>query len=196
MSESSEAKPQAAGEGEVGFFAEPGLGGWAGLVRGGGRVWTGHQPYLWHAGVLAKSLTADAVVGGEGGDGFCDLLVDHDTHDAGVIELPMRAGDRWGVRAVRLGRCRADVPLGMQPAMGVDGAIEVLAGARGWAEDAGAEVGRLIEALDGAGRGHGDLAGQLAAVTGAMRGRWVRGEVTAVRSTGLWGGAHGQTPRA
>ncbi|MEM1209907.1 MAG: hypothetical protein AAGI54_11635 [Planctomycetota bacterium] len=162
--------------------AEPTLDRWAGLVADGGRVWTGHQPYLWHPGILAKYIAGDAVAST---DGVVDLVVDHDTHDAGVIELPTRVGKRWGVRRLRLGPCRADVPLGMQPGMGADGAIAALRGAADDAESAGARVARLVEAFDQVGRGHATLADQMAAVLAWLRTRWVVAPVDTVRSTTL-----------
>lgn len=166
--------------------AEPALERWLKLDGGKTRVWTGHQPYLWHSGILAKYIACDAATPGVG---FVDLVVDHDTQDAGVIELPTRDGDRWGVRRLRLGPCRVDVPLGMQPAMGVDGVIEALRGASREAASAGVDLDRLIDAFDTAGRGHDSLAHQMAGVVADLRKRWVAGPTTSAMSSAMWGDA-------
>src|SRR5690606_23987135 len=58
-------------------------------------VMTGHQPALWHCGVLAKFLAADAAARALGA-APATLLVDQDVGDPAAVRRPERGPDgRW-----------------------------------------------------------------------------------------------------
>ena len=100
---------------------EPPLGDWPRLA-GGKPIVTGHQPWLWHPGILAKYLAADAaMVGFALGDGtpLRHVVVDQDVQDATRLALPVRDGEALRVHHTRLGPARVDVPTGCQPAVGL-----------------------------------------------------------------------------
>lgn len=49
---------------------------------------TGHQAGLWHAGILAKYLAADALASSIAGAAWSHLVVDQDINDAGALPAP------------------------------------------------------------------------------------------------------------
>lgn len=74
---------------------------------------TGHQPWLWHPGILAKFLAAAAQAKRLGGQAL-HLVVDHDVHPALELEIPRREGERLGVQRVVLARQLPAVPVACQ----------------------------------------------------------------------------------
>lgn len=62
-----------------------------GLPTGGPVVLTGHQAGIWHAGILAKWLLADAIARATGAAAAA-ILVEQDTNDAGDIAYPALVG--------------------------------------------------------------------------------------------------------
>ncbi|MBB6440404.1 hypothetical protein HNQ78_000125 [Phycisphaera mikurensis] len=104
-------------------------------------VWSGHQPGLWHPGILTKLLLADALSGAAGGPPAVWLVVDHDEAEPLSFGVPTRRGDRLGSARVRLGRERPGVPPGCRepappPELG-----------SAWPADAALPPGRLEAAL-------------------------------------------------
>ena len=96
---------------------EPPLGDWTRLA-GGKPVVTGHQPWLWHPGILAKYLAADAAMAASlPGVPLRHVIVDQDVQDALRLALPVREGEQLDVHQSRLGPGRVDVPTGCQPAV-------------------------------------------------------------------------------
>jgi len=85
-------------------------------------VGSGHQPVLWHPGLLAKAIAQAALAEAIGGGTF-RLTVGHDELDPLAIDLPVRAADGGlGVRTVRLGAVHRDVVVDEQtPARPPDG---------------------------------------------------------------------------
>jgi len=75
---------------------------------------TGHQPWLWHPGILAKFLAAAAQARRFGGQAL-HLVVDHDVHPALELEIPRHQGEWLSVRKVALGPQDAAVPAACQP---------------------------------------------------------------------------------
>ena len=59
-----------------------------GLPEHGPLVMTGHQAGLWHAGILAKYLAADALASHAPGGAWCHVVVDQDVNDAGALAVP------------------------------------------------------------------------------------------------------------
>lgn len=62
---------------------------------------TGHQPTLWHPGILAKYLAADAFAQHMNGTTF-QVVVDHNPLGPLAIDLPTREQDALGVRRLTL----------------------------------------------------------------------------------------------
>jgi hypothetical protein len=91
-----------------------------GLPERGPLVMTGHQAGLWHAGILAKYLAADALARLAPAGAWSHVVVDQDINDAGALAVPTsdlrRAAIRLAPRSV--GRVTA-----MQPASARTGAM-------------------------------------------------------------------------
>ncbi|MEM8835786.1 MAG: hypothetical protein AAGD00_08195 [Planctomycetota bacterium] len=86
--------------------AEPALGAWAELVCAGARsprIVVGHQPGLWHPGVLAKYFAAHALAQATGGN-VTHLVADQDTGDPLSIDVPVRGApdNPWSLRVEQL----------------------------------------------------------------------------------------------
>ncbi len=79
-------------------------------------VWSGHQPGLWHPGILAKLLLADALVDAAGAKPPVWLVVDHDEVEPLSFDVPTLRNERLGVARVRLERERPGVPPACRPA--------------------------------------------------------------------------------
>ncbi|MEM9882890.1 MAG: hypothetical protein AAF800_08230 [Planctomycetota bacterium] len=90
-------------------------------------IWTGHQAFLWHPGILTKYLAAEAVsrrAGSPGSPGvaFGNVVVDQDVYDPLSVTLPRRDSaqpDRLMAQRFSLGPVVQDVPPHMQPAVKV-----------------------------------------------------------------------------
>ena len=98
-------------------------------------LWTGHQPWPWHPGILAKYLAVDAACSAarsrDPAAAPCiNLVVDHDAHDTLRLTVPVRDASEtrdvaWRPHTLQLAPTRPDVPPGCQPA--VDNALVVRA---------------------------------------------------------------------
>jgi len=75
---------------------------------------TGHQTFLWHPGILAKYMAADALATSTGGTAW-HVVVDQDVHDASTLELPTVRDGRLEVHRLKLGRDQPNLSLGFQP---------------------------------------------------------------------------------
>ena len=62
---------------------------------------TGHQPSLWHPGILAKDLAADAFARHLGGSAL-HVVVDYDEVALPVLDVPMVEGRQISVKPLRL----------------------------------------------------------------------------------------------
>ncbi len=91
----------------------------------------GHQTECWHAGILAKSLWAQALAAREGAQAV-HLVVDQDAFDGMPVEWPWRRPDGWwGVRGHRFGpggdacagRCAAFRPAAVEAGEGTTPAV-------------------------------------------------------------------------
>ncbi len=87
-------------------------------------IWTGHQLSLFHPGIVAKYLAAEAVSSRAMPDApaFCNVVVDQDVYDPLTLTLPRRDAedrDRLSTQRYPIGRVYADIPVGMQPAIAV-----------------------------------------------------------------------------
>ena len=70
-------------------------------VRTAPLIATGHQPTLWHPGILAKYLAADAVAKRVGA-GVINVVVEHNPIGPLSIDVPMQQGERLSVRHILL----------------------------------------------------------------------------------------------
>ena len=68
-------------------------------ASGDAPVWSGHQPGLWHPGILAKLLLADALAEAAGAKTPMWLVVDHDEVEPLSFDAPTKRGERLGSRA-------------------------------------------------------------------------------------------------
>jgi hypothetical protein len=79
---------------------------------------TGHQPTLWHPGILAKYMAVSACAERHG-LAMANVVVDQDVADINGFDVPMRYSDgALGSRRIELRREQPprDLPLGWQPA--------------------------------------------------------------------------------
>ena len=87
--------------------------GFAGPTMTDAIIATGHQPQLWHPGILAKYV-ATAHAARSLRTQTLHLIVDQDVHDAWSLNLPTRHGDRLDVIHTRLALTDPNVPAGCQ----------------------------------------------------------------------------------
>ena len=87
---------------------------------------TGHQAWLWHPGILAKDLathhlathhlaTRQSSSQNSTETAAVHLVVDHDTHDALQLPVPVCEGDTLRRLILSLGPEQPDIPTGMRP---------------------------------------------------------------------------------
>lgn len=134
-------------------------------------VATGHQPWLWHPGILAKYVAAAGAASQWGGQAL-HLVVDQDVHPALELEVPQRNEDRLSVHKVTLGLQDARVPAACQPPADPRHVQQALSKLRGEAEEsvvAGLE--RLRAAFTDLPECE-NLAEQLAVVLTRLMARW------------------------
>lgn len=175
----------------LGLTIEPVAGAWRGLVSGrrahawSGRfreqsglpagvpvVMTGHQPVLWHPGILAKYLAAGSAAGAVGGSAAW-VVVDQD--EIGAVEVRYPRVERGVPRAGRVVLSEGGAGESHAAGRAVIGDVSALRAVAGdGASRAGlatAEVGegieRIARALEEARAGAGNLAEQVA---GALAG--------------------------
>lgn len=107
---------------------------------------TGHQPWLWHPGILAKYIAAanaalrlDATP--------LNLVVDHDIHDTQKLAVPIKCGHRMDILTIQMSAYQAEVPSGCQPAANVSAVIDKLVHIRNHHSEAlQVDLAPLIEA--------------------------------------------------
>lgn len=75
---------------------------------------TGHQPWLWHPGILAKDL-AMAAAAKRLHAGILHVVVDQDDCEALRVELPVRRNDLLSIEKLDLANYDRAVPTGCQP---------------------------------------------------------------------------------
>jgi len=75
---------------------------------------TGHQPWLWHPGILAKDLAANTAARRFNAEPI-HLVVDQDSLDEIMIEVPIMKGRNLSAERVVLVSCQPTVPLCCQP---------------------------------------------------------------------------------
>lgn len=111
-------------------------------------IWTGHQLSLFHPGIVAKYLAADAV-SAQVGVSFRNIVVDQDVYDPLRLTVPGRdaaAPKRLRSQTLTLGRIQPEIPVGMQPAVSFEQIEQQLTR---WPADCGIDVARLREAFVG-----------------------------------------------
>jgi len=81
-----------------------------------GVIATGHQPWLWHPGILAKYVAAGAFARSRGLRA-AHVVVDTDLIAGLTLDVPVLRGRRLGVHRVRLASVRVDRPTVVQPAV-------------------------------------------------------------------------------
>lgn len=80
------------------------------------RIATGHQPWFWHPGILAKYMMTSAVADAVGGVSI-DVVVDQDTVASLAVECPVVSDGRIRIDSFDPIKCDPDIPLGMQGAL-------------------------------------------------------------------------------
>lgn len=136
-------------------------------------VMTGHQAQVWHPGILAKYLAADALVA-IAGAAAAWVVVDQDTNPPGIVRLPVRrAGASNGQRRLRVEtwaidpsgeREHGDIPTSRQPALR-PGPAPALNDGEVWAAPG---VATGIEAIRGAMHRHAQAPCAAKQVAGAL----------------------------
>jgi hypothetical protein len=86
---------------------------------------TGHQPTLWHPGILAKYLAAHHAAAQAGGQMF-HIIVDQDVVDPTTLEVPIRNGSNLSTHQILLGKSNAEIPIGVQKPIDSEKAIAAL----------------------------------------------------------------------
>jgi hypothetical protein len=86
---------------------------------------TGHQPYLWHPGILAKDMAATRAASLHAAQTL-HVVVDHDTQPALQLEVPRQSEHRLWRDRLALSAAYHAVPAGFQPPVEVGAAIENL----------------------------------------------------------------------
>ncbi len=90
-----------------------------------GIIMTGHQPWLWHPGILAKDIAAAAAAERFDAQAI-HLVVDQDVLDQIDIELPIQRGHALAARRVVLAPCLPMVPIGVQPPADAEAIVQRL----------------------------------------------------------------------
>lgn len=114
-------------------------------LPGAAPVWSGHQPGLWHPGILAKLLLADVLSAAETGPAPVWLVVDHDNVEPLRFDVPTRRGDHLAAVSLKLGAEAPGVPPGCRracPAPEPDDLANI------WPVAAAVPMRRLEEALE------------------------------------------------
>ncbi len=133
----------------------------------GGRgpvVGAGHQPGLWHPGILAKFIHARGLAGS--GGTVVHVVVDHDAVDPSLVRVPLRRDGRLAAVSHRFGpAARGEAAMAIPPF-----APRAFEGAAALPSvDAG--LARAVRALEAA-RGEASAAMQVATATGSLMRRW------------------------
>ncbi len=100
---------------------EPPIEQWRPADRAG-VIATGHQPWFWHPGILAKDIAMHAACDRLGASPL-HVVVDHDAHDALTLALPRVDGARLSSADVRLAPQQADTPTGYQSVVDADAVV-------------------------------------------------------------------------
>lgn len=134
-------------------------------------VMTGHQAIIWHPGILAKYLAAEAAAD-QTGAGAAWLVVDHDTSDPFAVRYPAFV-ERAGRRELVSETWRVDgeaSPLGERsPEVPVSAIAPVSKVARPATDAASADVARGLEEISAALTAHAGARSAAEQVTGALR---------------------------
>ncbi len=147
--------------------------------------WTGHQPWLWHPGILAKYLAADALTSGNDAETVpgVHVVVDHDVQEALRLELPTQDGHALGIRRVTLAQTQAEVPPACQPPVDVEQVLQAL---RDESTETIVDVSRLSASFDREDVRHANNLGQqVAAVLRALLSPWLARPMRDVYSSQL-----------
>lgn len=80
---------------------------------------TGHQPYLWHPGILAKDLAADAFAKHIAGTAL-HVVVEHNTIDTRSFEVPQQIGGNLAIHHCQLSQTLSDENLPPNVAKPID----------------------------------------------------------------------------
>jgi len=155
-------------------------------------VATGHQPWLWHPGILVKDLAA-ANSAQRAGASTLHLVVDHDVLDPLRLELPVNENGALRVETVKLGAANAALPACAQPAVDADTAVRALDEARRRLGDAlAADVQPIIDAIaQDREVAHDSLAAQVAAWTARLMWPYT-GDIPFLPTSALLATTHGQ----
>lgn len=90
---------------------------------------TGHQPWLWHPGILAKDL-AMAAGARRFNAGTLHVVVDQDDCEALRVELPVQRNDLLSIEKLDLANYDRAIPVGCQPPVDADEVLRNLQAVR------------------------------------------------------------------
>lgn len=90
---------------------------------------TGHQPWLWHPGILAKDIAA-ARYAATTGAVWVHVVVDHDPLEALSLDVPIVDGPRISATTLRLHACPPQVPPASLPPANPASVLAAIAAAR------------------------------------------------------------------
>ncbi|MEM9346616.1 MAG: hypothetical protein AAGB26_08360 [Planctomycetota bacterium] len=154
---------------------DPPMDQWQVIPRNGRTtptIATGHQPTLWHPGILAKDLAAIAVARHLDGSAL-HIVVDYDTLGPPILDLPAIDGSRLRADRYALGAPSSTMtrPANSLPAIDIDEAAHRL---RQWSamhvpESVAAGLTLIADAYQEAGHSRPNQAAQTTAVIDAMR---------------------------
>lgn len=133
---------------------------------------TGHQAHIWHPGILAKFIAADATASEIDGV-FVHLVVDQDDNHIGSIDIPVRRDGVLQATSVDLVAAPPDVPTSTIEAQAPE---PVGSAARSSAEEWQVEVARGLREIRAALGRHVDansLASQFASALDELMSSWI-----------------------
>ena len=109
---------------------------------------TGHQAWLWHPGILAKDMAAQAFACRHQA-GWFHLVVDTDVHEALNLPLAVREGMRLRLEKLVLGRQHKLVPIGAHPPAEVAHMRQAVHQARSqWGDQLAVDLSKLQQAIE------------------------------------------------
>ena len=132
---------------------------------------TGHQPSLWHPGILAKYLVSRHACN-DTGTTLLNIVVDHDTTDVLTLDVPVIRDQRIEVNTLRLAHQNPNLPLCSHPPVDPATVLRSLGDARS-SDELAVDLSPLIEVwFDQDLAGCGSLGAQASLVMSKLMARY------------------------
>lgn len=149
---------------------------------------TGHQPTLWHPGILAKDLAADALANRLGGSAL-HVVVEHNPLDPLAIEVPVRTGSALHTHRIAIERpgVGSALPPNRTPSIASGVVSQILSqqmDALALPRVVEQGLGRLVDAWDGL-SDQPNLADQVTAVLVAMKRPYLHQPMATLKTSRL-----------